>query len=50
VNIAETVVFLVKGTDIRHYQSRHHESDTPPQTARPGPRAASGGNGQGKAG
>ena len=30
VNIAETVVFLVKGTDIRHYQSRHHESDNPP--------------------
>ncbi len=30
VNIAETVVFLVKGTDIRHYQSRQHESDTPP--------------------
>jgi phosphate transport system protein len=30
VNIAETVVFLVKGTDIRHYQSRHNESDHPP--------------------
>jgi phosphate transport system protein len=28
VNIAETVIFLVKGTDIRHYQSRHlHESE-----------------------
>jgi phosphate transport system protein len=29
VNIAETVVFLVKGTDIRHYQSRHYESEPP---------------------
>jgi phosphate transport system protein len=30
VNIAETVVFLVKGTDIRHPKSRRRESDTPP--------------------
>jgi phosphate transport system protein len=33
VNIAETVVFLVRGTDIRHPKSRHHESDTPPPSA-----------------
>jgi phosphate transport system protein len=42
VNIAETVVFLVKGTDIRHYQSRQRESDPPGEEA---PRA---GNGPGK--
>ena len=29
-NIAETVVFLVKGTDIRHHASRHVDSDHPP--------------------
>ena len=33
VNIAETVVFLVKGTDIRHHQSRQYESDHPPPLA-----------------
>ena len=31
VNIAETVVFLVKGTDIRHYQSRQYAGDDPPE-------------------
>lgn len=30
MNIAETVVFLVKGTDIRHKKSRQRESDAPP--------------------
>lgn len=30
VNIAETVIFLVKGTDIRHYQSRHNNESAPP--------------------
>ena len=29
VNIAETVVFLVKGTDIRHFRSRQYESEPP---------------------
>jgi phosphate transport system protein len=29
MNVAETVVFLVKGTDIRHY-NRKHDSDLPP--------------------
>ncbi len=38
-NIAETVVFLVKGTDIRH-RNRQPESDAPP--------APTTGNGQGK--
>jgi phosphate transport system protein len=33
VNIAETVIFLVKGTDIRHFQSRHYESDPPSTNA-----------------
>jgi phosphate transport system protein len=33
MNIAETVVFLVKGTDIRHTKSRQRESDAPPPPA-----------------
>jgi len=49
VNIAETVVFLVKGTDIRHHQSRRYESDDPPSDSSPAlaPPAPSG-NGGGK--
>lgn len=32
MNVAETVVFLVKGTDIRHY-NRKYDSDAPPPPA-----------------
>jgi phosphate transport system protein len=32
MNVAETTVFLVKGTDIRHY-NRKHDSDAPPPVA-----------------
>ena len=46
MNIAETVVFLVKGTDIRHYRAARHESDHPPSD---GERAeAHGPNGKGR--
>lgn len=37
MNIAETVVFLVKGTDIRHW-NRRQDSDAPPAPAESGPR------------
>jgi phosphate transport system protein len=45
-NIAETVVFLVKGTDIRHYRSRHYEGDEGPEAEPSAPTAA--GNGEAK--
>lgn len=41
MNIAETVVFLVRGTDIRHYNRKQDTSDStppPPQTAASSPK------------
>ena len=47
MNIAETVVFLVKGTDIRHW-NRRHESDAPPAPAPSGGGSGAGGSAGGK--
>jgi Na+/phosphate symporter len=38
MNVAETVVFLVKGTDIRHYNRKYDSDVPPPADSKPGQR------------